>query len=58
MPIAPPVERLHAIKGILVIFLFGVRTLDYCSEPIQCALCEYKDDYSNLHLNYNTSQIN
>ena len=40
MPIAPSVEKLHAMKGILVIFAFGVGTLDWSSEPIQCALCE------------------
>ena len=40
MPTAPSVEKLHAIKGILVNFTFGVGTLDWSSEPVQCALCE------------------
>ena len=40
MPIAPSVEKLHAIKGMLVIFTFGVGTLDWSSEPVQCGLCE------------------
>ena len=33
MPIAPSVEKLHAIKGILVIFTFCPGTLDWGSEP-------------------------
>ena len=44
MPIAPFVEKLHAIKEMLVIFTFGVESLDWSSEPIQCALCEQKYD--------------
>ena len=36
MPIAPEI----CIKGMLVIFIFGVGTLDWSSEPVQCALCE------------------
>ena len=40
MPIAPSVEKLHAIKWIPAIFIFSIGTLDYCSEPIQCAMCE------------------
>ena len=46
MPIAPSVEKLHAIKGILVIITFGVGTLDWNSKPFQCALCELKSDKS------------
>ena len=38
--ITPFVENLHAIKGMCVIFTFGVGRLDGSSEPIQCALCE------------------
>ena len=34
------VEKLHAIIETLVIFTFGVGTLDWSSEPVQCALCE------------------
>ena len=37
MPIAPSVEKLHAIKRILVMFAFGVDTLGWSSEPVQCA---------------------
>ena len=40
MSIAPSVEKLHAIKGMLVVLTFGVGTLDWSSEPIDCALCE------------------
>ena len=40
MPIAPSVEKLHAFKGMIVIFTFGVGTLDWSSEPVQCVLCE------------------
>ena len=40
MPIAPSVEKLHAFKGMLVTFTFGVGMLDWNSEPVQCALCE------------------
>ena len=40
MPIAPSVEKLHAIKEKPAIFIFGVGMLDYCSKPFQCALCE------------------
>ena len=40
MPMAPSVEKLHAIKGMLVIYTFGIGTLDWSSEPVQCALCE------------------
>ena len=40
MPLAPSVKKLHAIKGMLVIFTFGVGTLDWSSEPIQCVLYE------------------
>ena len=40
MLIEPSVEKLHAIKGILLIFTFGIGTLDWSSEPVQCALCE------------------
>ena len=58
MPIAPSVEKLYAIKGILVVFRFSVGTLDWCSEPVQCALCEQKYDYINFHLNDNSSQTN
>ena len=36
----PSVEKLHAIEGMVVIFTFGVVSLDWSSEPIQCALCE------------------
>ena len=46
--------------GLLLIFTFGVRTLDRSSEPVQCALAwlgEWKYDYINLHLNDNSSQI-
>ena len=32
---APSVETLHAIKGMLVILAYGVGTLDWGSEPIQ-----------------------
>ena len=31
MPIAPSVEKLHTIKGMLVNFIFGVGTLDWSS---------------------------
>ena len=57
MPIAPSVEKLYAIKGMLVIFTFGIGTLDWSSKPVQCALSEYKYDYINLYLNDNSSQI-
>ena len=40
MPIAPSIEKLYTIKGILVIFTFGVTMLDWSSEPVQCTLCE------------------
>ena len=40
MPIAPSIEKLHAIKGILAIFTFGVGMLDWSSEPVQGVLCE------------------
>ena len=46
--------------GLLLIFTFGVRTLDRSSEPVQCALAwlgDWKYDYINLHLNDNSSQI-
>ena len=35
MPMAPSVKKLHAIKEILVIFTFGVGTLDWSSEPVR-----------------------
>ena len=40
MPIVPSVEKLHAIKEMLAIFTFGIGTLNWSSEPIQCMLCE------------------
>ena len=43
MPIAPSIEKLHAVKGMLVIFYiqhFTLGTLDWSSKPIQCVLCE------------------
>ena len=40
MSIAPSFEKLHAIKGILVIFTFGVGTLDWSNEPVICVLSE------------------
>ena len=56
MPIAPSLEILYAIKGMLVIFTFGVRTLDWSREPIQCVQCgKKKHDYSDLYLNDNSS---
>ena len=57
MPKAPSVEKLHAIKGTVVIFTFGIGTLDWSSEPVQCAFCESKYNYINLHLNDNSPQI-
>ena len=57
MPIAPSFERLHPIKEMLVIFTFGIRTLDWSSKPDQCVLCVQNYDYINLHLNDNSSQI-
>ena len=43
------VEKLPAIKGMLVISTFGFGTLDWTIEPIHCVLWKY--DYINLHLN-------
>ena len=40
-----------------VICTFGIRTLDWSSEPVHCALCEQNYDCINLHLNDNSSQI-
>ena len=43
------------LKESMVIYTIGVGTLDWSSEPIQCALCEKKYDYINLHLNDNSA---
>ena len=56
MPISPSIEKLHAIKEMPVSFTFGVESLDWSSEPIQCALCEQKYDCINFYLNNNSSQ--
>ena len=39
MPKAPTFDTLHAIK-MLVIFKFGVGSLDWSREPVQCGLSE------------------
>ena len=54
MSIAASIEKLPAIKGMLVIITFQ---LDRWIGAVKCALCEYKYDYINLSLNDNSSQI-
>ena len=44
------------IKGMLVIWTFDVGKLGWFSEPIQCAMCEYKYDSIKFHLNDNNTQ--
>ena len=54
MPIAPSAEILLAIKGMCVIFTFGIGMLDWNSEPFNVCCVGKKYDYINLLLIDNT----
>ena len=58
LPIAPSVEKLHAIKEMMVIYTFGVEPLDWSSECFIVCCVSKMYDYINLHLNDNSTQIN